>query len=100
MPKVNEYKQGISYVGMGEGFTDPIHVYVGKDTPIKVGIIIFVEKKKKVYNGYKHEVSRYTDGFIFEIEGGVSVECNDYKNIAKYVYGLNEKYKEMKKKNG
>lgn len=91
-------KNGINYMSVGTSFTDARNVYLEDMT--KLGMIIFVEKQKPVYDGYRHKVSRYTDGFIFEPIGNMSIKCNDFKNIAKHVYQLNEQFKEMKKTNG
>ncbi len=93
------YKNGISYVRLGDDFKDSRNVYVG-NPPERVGSIIFVLGKKPVYDGHNHRIRRYVDGFVFEIENEVSISCNDFKKIAKHVYDLNQHYKEMKNKNG
>ena len=95
--ELKEHKRGINYLSIGNSFTDTRNVYDIKMQ--KIGMILFIKGGKPVYNGFKHIVSRYTDGFKFEPESGVKIQCKDYQNIAKYVYGLNEKYKEMKKNN-
>lgn len=89
----HENVNGISYMCIGTSFTDARNVYLADTT--KVGIITFVDRKP-VYNGYKHEVSRYTKGFVFEAQQGVSISCKDYQKIAKYVYKLNDRFKNYK----
>lgn len=87
-------KSGINYMCIGTNFTDARNVYVDGVTE-SVGKIVFVDRKP-VYNGYKHEISRYTKGFIFEPESGTNISCKDYMNIAKYVYQLNDQFKNYK----
>lgn len=89
-------RNGISYVSVGTNFTDARNVYLG-DTS-KVGSITFSESKP-VYNGHKHEVSRYTKGFVFEAQHGVDITCKDYQKIARYVYELNDQFKNYKNQN-
>lgn len=89
-------KNGIIYMRLSNNFTDSINVYDGnfKDEMVKLGVINFVKKGKPVYNPKYRVVTRNVDGFVFEAEPQVEIQCNMFKHIARYVYDLNEQFKE------
>lgn len=95
--KVN-YVNGVTYIRLSNNFTDSINVYDGKsmgeDGLIKLGVINFVKKGKAVIGKVTQDVAYYIDGFVFEAEPQVVIQCNMFKHIARYVYDLNQQLKE------
>lgn len=95
--KVN-YVNGVTYIRLSNNFTDSINVYDGKsmgeDGLIKLGVINFVKKGKAVIGRATQGVAYYIDGFVFEPEPQVVIQCSMFKHIARYVYDLNQQLKE------
>ena len=90
----NTIKNGVIYMRLSNNFTDSINVYDGNNPEIKYGVINFVKKGKPVYNPKYRVVTRNVDGFVFEPEPLVEIQCSTFKHIARYVYDLNEQFKE------
>ena len=82
---------------MSNHFTDTTNVYDGCNPSIKLGMIVFKEKGKPVTNNYDMSRMKYVDGFVFEPTPNLEIKCNLYKHIARYVYDLNEQFKEYTK---
>ena len=91
----NVYITGCIYMRIGDNFTDSTNVYDGKNTSelVKLGVINFVTKGKPILNKYTG-VMKYVDGFVFNPEPNTVIECATFKHIARYVYDLNEQFKE------
>jgi hypothetical protein len=89
-----EYSKGIMYMRLGNNFSDSINVYDGNEIEKKLGVINFMVKGKIVFvRGHERRV----DGFVFEPTEGLMISCSTYSKIARYIYNLNEQFKEYLK---
>ena len=88
-----QYVNGIMYVRVGNNFTDSINVYDGKNVEQKLGVINFMVKGKAIVNK-RTGMMFMVDGFVFEPQSNVQIDCTTFKHIARYVYDLNEQFKE------
>ena len=91
--KTIDFRNGLNYVLVGSDFKDSRDVF---DVFVnKLGTINFMANGKPYYNKGLNRITKYIDGFVFEPIKDLAIPCSTFKNIARYVYELNEKLKEL-----
>ena len=88
-----DFRNGLNYVLVGSEFKDSRDVFDIKAT--KIGTINFMPNGKSFYNKGLNRITKYVDGFVFEPIKDLEIDCSTFKHIARYVYDLNEKLKEL-----